>query len=459
MNKPILGLAIAAAFVLGISGILNNADLFGTSVGNIGDFDGDGIEDLAVGAFGEVVVPDETLLSISSIDNLLRKINLINARTISGIPITLAGKTVLGGTALAIHPDTKELYAILKLDGQFGRELVTIDPDTGVATSIGNTGDKFAGIAFDSSGTLHAVTGDKREIKTGLPGSTRFILSLVDATPTPVCSLRKARNGNDGEAIGFNPVDGLLYHASGRSNLIFEKMDIISCVTTNIPVNQDHIGEALALTFWETEDIFLWTVGNKLFRITVNGVETLVGSLVASKGLAILQVIDSDGDGVPDSSDNCPFIANPGQEDFDNDGKGDVCDKFCGKKFSFYDSIIYGTNGNDNLLGTVGRDIILALGGDDTVSGDKKRDCIIGGGGKDTLNGNGGPDRIFGNGGEDNISGGRGNDVIKSGNGNDVVEGNKGDDRINCGGGKNDSADGGEGIDTAKKCENISNIP
>lgn len=35
---------------------------------------------------------------------------------------------------------------------------------------------------------------------------------------------------------------------------------------------------------------------------------------------------DADGDGVPDSSDNCPSAANPGQADFDGDGLGDACD-------------------------------------------------------------------------------------------------------------------------------------
>lgn len=35
---------------------------------------------------------------------------------------------------------------------------------------------------------------------------------------------------------------------------------------------------------------------------------------------------DLDGDGVPNATDNCPFTANPGQEDTDNDAIGDACD-------------------------------------------------------------------------------------------------------------------------------------
>jgi formylglycine-generating enzyme required for sulfatase activity len=54
---------------------------------------------------------------------------------------------------------------------------------------------------------------------------------------------------------------------------------------------------------------------------------TLLAAIPASAGsVAAASLLDSDGDGIPDASDNCPLVANPDQGDCDEDGIGDACE-------------------------------------------------------------------------------------------------------------------------------------
>ncbi len=48
-------------------------------------------------------------------------------------------------------------------------------------------------------------------------------------------------------------------------------------------------------------------------------------SRTPAAALARAEPVDADEDGVPDEDDNCPRHANPGQEDCNEDGQGDVC--------------------------------------------------------------------------------------------------------------------------------------
>ena len=69
-------------------------------------------------------------------------------------------------------------------------------------------------------------------------------------------------------------------------------------------------------------------VANKIFRVEpVSGTITVLSdSFDLVQPVAIVAVIDSDGDGIPDALDNCPTVFNPDQRDLDGDGVGNVCD-------------------------------------------------------------------------------------------------------------------------------------
>jgi FG-GAP-like repeat len=250
------------------------------------------------------------LYSISSEDNLLRVVDASTGGTLSSVPITLAGKSVSRGNGLATQPVTGRLFALLTLVGQSGRQLVTINPGTGVATSVGNTGDQFAGLAFNSTGILFAVVGDKKNPPVGgLPPETLFRLNTSNAAPTQVLVLAR---GNDGEAIGFNPNDGLIYHASGNDTdgdgcvpfdssicvEIFESVNSNTLAVTNVPLSgnytplTDNYSEVAALTHLTGNVLLLTDIDQNLYQITTTGVVTFVGSMDhVAKGLAFVNVI------------------------------------------------------------------------------------------------------------------------------------------------------------------------
>lgn len=171
------------------------------------------------------------------------------------------------------------------------RELVTLDVETGVTTSVGNTGDKFASITFGSDGTLYGITGDGAT-------SPQSLYSL--STTTAAATLLTSRGApveevTDGEALGFNPTDDLLYRGSGigppNTAEIFETIDPGTLTIVNVPLSGFDYEELTALLYLDGE-FYAADLGDplvdmpQLHRITPAGVVSLVGDLDhVSKGL------------------------------------------------------------------------------------------------------------------------------------------------------------------------------
>ena len=77
-------------------------------------------------------------------------------------------------------------------------------------------------------------------------------------------------------------------------------------------------------------------------QFTATGPNTAYGPLIDSVSVVLLVAQtppppDSDLDGIVDTLDNCPHVANPDQQDTDGDGVGDVCDN-CPTTFNAFQS-------------------------------------------------------------------------------------------------------------------------
>ena len=163
---------------------------------------------------------------------------------LAGRRIFLEGFTVTGVNGLTVHPNLAppldenngKVYAVLKVTGVSGRVLATVDPATGVATTVGNLGDNFASISFREDGQLFGVTGDGATVP-----ETLYLIDKTNATKTVAAALGA---GGDGEAIAYNPVDDRFYHWSGNATVVLESvMSVAPYTTTNIPIIGSTDGE------------------------------------------------------------------------------------------------------------------------------------------------------------------------------------------------------------------------
>lgn len=350
------------------------------------DLNGDetvGPGDLAIvlGSWGPVglgPVDPPRLYSMAIFNNELAEVDMTDGTTISTVDVLVAGGLVHNGRGLAFNPVSGLLYAIVSVEdlgfdcpgtgdcfeangtpgcddpicctlvcaidpfccesewdavcadlakgacpppgaappGPWAPTLITVDPANGVGTTIGILDDDFITIAFTTDGTLYGVTSESATDPESL-----YEIDPTDATSKHVLTLGI---GDEGEAIAYRPVDGLLYHASGFGQQgtaeFLETIDLDTLEITNIELSGGDYQEMNAMTYDPVNDEFIVVdVPGGIYHMSPTGEISHDGFVDTwSKGLALVgdfapsNPADLDGDGVVGPPDLAILLGNWG---------------------------------------------------------------------------------------------------------------------------------------------------
>jgi VCBS repeat-containing protein len=370
-----------------INGI-NSGDGSGNSVSSAGDFNGDGFDDLIIGA--EAAGP--------------------GAGDISGESYVVFGKA--GGFSASLNLST--------LDGTNGFLISGINASDQSGHSVSSAGD-VNGDGFDdviigaflagpngaTSGQSYVVFGKSGGFSanfqlSALDGTNGFIINGIGGGDRSGVSVSAAGDINgDGFAdviIGAERADGANGADSGESYVVFGKAGGFSAT--------------LELSSLDGINGFI-----------INGIDGADRSGVS---------VSSAGDVNNDGFDDLIIGAELGDPNGSNSGESYI---IFGATFG--NGVVSGTANADTLTGTAGADIINGLGGNDVLNGLGGSDRLVGGEGNDTL---------FGGDNDDVLSGGLGNDILNGDAGNDILTGDAGIDNL-AGGAGFDFLIGGVGDD------------
>jgi phage FluMu protein gp41 len=210
-------------------------------------------------------VEELTLSQTAGTPPNLYTLNPETGATLATIPLTLStGESLKGGKGLATEPGTNQLWGLLTVSSEENtfRRLVTINPETGLATQIAKISGRFENMAFDVTGTLYAIS-DNFPVPGGspvLPARIYQVNTTTGATKefldVSAGAVAGQANFREGETIGAGVSPDLLYHLSGQNkqtpcctrNILFETIHLPTKDRTPLSVTGPDFFITTALT-------------------------------------------------------------------------------------------------------------------------------------------------------------------------------------------------------------------
>ncbi|MBO6503999.1 MAG: FG-GAP repeat protein [Kordiimonadaceae bacterium] len=377
----------------------NSGDGLGRRVSSAGDINGDGYDDLIVGAAGA----DSDDLTGSGAAYVI-----YGSANFGQVPVSQTGTQGSDALIGAGLDDT--------LEGAGGNDTLFGTPGADIMN--GGEGTDTASYEFSEEAVnINLANGairggdaarDTLEGIENLTGSSLADRLIGDA-------LDNVLNGGDGDdtLIGADGADVLIGGAGadildGRSG-----SDVADYGSSDAAININLTNGAIR--------------GGDAARDTLIEVEGIFGSALADRIVGNAAANDLRG---RDGADT--LIGAAGNDTLFGEAGDDLLE---GRENA--DFISAGT-GDDTLLGGSGADRLRGDSGNDHISGDEGADSLNGGAGNDALYGGDSRDTLNGSDGNDTLQGGAGADMLDGGEDDDLLQGDDGADTI----------DGGEGRDT-----------
>jgi Ca2+-binding RTX toxin-like protein len=363
-------------------------DELGASVSVAGDVNGDGIDDLIIGAFGAdpngLENASQSYVVFGSTVGLASSLNVSDLDGTNGFAID--------GIAEGDYSSRVSAAGDVNGDG--------IDDLIIGAFGADPNGNANAGTSYVVFGSPEAFPASFKP--SGLDGTNGFAINGIA----------------EGDYSGFRVSSAGDFNGDGIDDLII-----------STPFAETSAGQSY-IVFGSKEGFCA--------SINLSSLDGINGSVLNGvnpndySGVSVSGAGDINGDGVDDLIIGGSYADPNGNT---NSGSSYVVFGKVPTKGTEGNDVLNGTFGDDALYGRGGNDIIFGGEGVNTLLGEDGNDRIYGGFQTDYINGGNGNDEIYAVGGNNTIYGGAGNDSIHSGFGDDLILGGAGNDWIFLGGG------------------------